>query len=124
MILVTNAVKAQLQNIAGSRTVNGTVNNAVTITCVADGHPLPTIGWFKDGEELINITKYFPSNDVGKGFRMSNYPGIMQVTSNLIILDLQIADSGTYMCQANSSGTPGDSLSYQLTVSPPPPPSK
>ena len=124
MILVTNAVKAQLQNVAGSRTVNGTVNNTVTITCVADGHPRPTIGWFKDGEELRDISKYFPSSDVGKGSRSSDYPGIMQVTSNLMILDLQTADSGTYMCQANSSGTPGSSLSYQLTVSQPPPPSK
>ena len=123
-VLVTNAVKAQLQNKAGSRTVNEMVNNTVTITCVADGHPRPTIAWFKDGEELRDLTKYFPSNDISKGFRMSNYPGIMQVTSNLIIRDLQTADSGTYMCQANSSGTPGDSLSYQLTVSQPPPPSK
>ena len=119
-----HAVQAQLQNITGSSTVIGTVNNTVTFTCVADGHPLPNIGWFKDGEELRDISKYFPSNDVSKGFRMSDYPGIMQVTSNLIIRDLQTADSGTYMCQANSSGTPGSSLSYQLIVSQPPPPSK
>ena len=116
MILITNAVQAQLQNIGSTYS---TVNNTVTLICVADGHPLPNIGWLKDGEELRNNNKYFPSNDISMG---SRYHGIMQVTSNLIIRDLQTTDSGTYMCQASSSGTPGDSLSYQLTVPQPPQP--
>ena len=109
----------------GRQTVNGKINEFATLTCTADGHPLPTISWFKNRTELRNIRKYFPSNDASEGFRSDEqqYPGIMQVTSRLIIQDLQSADSGTYTCQAQSSGTPADSSDpYQLLVSEPPPP--
>ena len=96
----------------------GTFNNSATLTCIADGHPLPTISWFKGAIKLEDINKYFTSNNVSEGFRKEMYPGIMQVTSSLIIRDLQTADSGIYTCQAQSSGTPGTPLStpYQLLV--------
>ena len=115
---ISLAVPAKLEIISGSN-VSETNGQSVTLNCTADGYPLPVITWWKDGVQLNNsANKYQISVTNSSGFRSSVYPGIMQVESNLTVLNLTRADSGNYTCRAQSAGSNETELQprYSLVV--------
>ena len=90
-----------------------------TLNCTADGHPLPTITWWRNGVQLTDSSKYSITAESSTGFRSSVYPGIMQVRSELTIISTAFrTDDGSYTCRAQSDGTNTTELEtpYELTV--------
>ena len=86
----------------------------VSINCTADGVPVPTIVWRKDGQLIIPSSRRSTSSKNYPGFR-SNITG---TTSTLTITDLTGSDNGTYSCRALNEANIGVVLDtpYQLTV--------
>ena len=91
----------------------------ITLSCTADGHPLPTITWWRNGVQLTDSSKYSITAESSTGFRSSIYPGIMQVRSELTIINTdRSSDEANYTCRAQSDGTNTTELTtpYELIV--------
>ena len=91
----------------------------VSFNCTADGVPIPTIVWRKDGQLIIPSNRRSLSlSSNSTGFRSNTIPGVVQVTSILTITDLTGPDNGSYSCRADNEANIGAVLttSYQLTV--------
>ena len=86
----------------------------VSINCTADGVPVPTIVWRKDGQLIIPSSRRSTSSKNYPGFRSS----ITGTTSTLTITDLTGSDNGSYSCRAVNEANIGVVLDtpYQLTV--------
>ena len=90
----------------------------VSINCTADGIPMPTIVWRKNGQLIIPSSRRSTSSKIYTGFCSSIIPGILQITSILTITDLTGFDNGSYSCRAVNEANIGVILDtpYQLTV--------
>ena len=90
----------------------------VSINCTADGIPMPTIVWRKNGQLIIPSSRRSTSSKIYTGFHSSIIPGILQITSILTITDLTGFDNGSYSCRAVNEANIGVILDtpYQLTV--------
>ena len=90
----------------------------VSFNCTADGVPIPTIVWRKDGQLIIPSNRRSLSLQNSTGFRSNTIPGVVQVTSILTITDLTGSDNGSYSCRADNEANIGAVLTtpYQLTV--------
>ena len=90
----------------------------VLFNCTADGIPVPTIVWRKDGQLIIPSNRRNLSLQSSNGFRSNTIPGVVQVTSILTITDLTGSDNGSYSCRADNEANIGAVLTtpYQLTV--------
>ena len=91
----------------------------ITLSCTADGHPLPTITWWRNKVQLTDSSKYSITAESSTGFRSSIYPGIMQVRSELTIINTdRSSDEANYTCRAQSDGTNTTELTtpYELIV--------
>ena len=86
----------------------------LSFNCTANGIPMPTIVWRKDGQLIIPSSRRSTSSKNYPGFR-SNITG---TTSTLTITDLTGSDNGTYSCRAVNEANIGVVLDtpYQLTV--------
>ena len=94
-------------------------NQNVSFNCTADGIPMPTIVWRKNGQLLIpNNKRNIAQLSNSTGFRSNTIPGVVQVTSILTITDLTGSDNGSYSCRADNEANIGAVLTipYQLTV--------
>ena len=94
-------------------------NQNVSFNCTADGIPMPTIVWRKNGQLLIpNNKRNIAQLSNSAGFRSNTIPGVVQVTSILTITDLTGSDNGSYSCRADNEANIGAVLTipYQLTV--------
>ena len=94
-------------------------NQNVSFNCTADGIPMPTIVWRKNGQLLIpNNKRNIAQSSNSTGFRSNTIPGVVQVTSILTITDLIGSDNGSYSCRADNEANIGAVLTtpYQLTV--------
>ena len=84
-------------------TYRGFVNEMISLTCTADGVPLPDIVWLKDGcplsAHIAQSNRFLVTEAVVPGFRV-HVPGAIQ--SNLTILDSTEKDGGDYMCRATN----------------------
>ena len=84
----------------------------VTLTCTAEGSPLPTITWFR---MLSNGSEIEFSSGVGSGnFTITNSSNVMAmiVQSNFMINPTVVLDTANYSCRAsNTLGNDGSSLS-------------
>ena len=90
-------------------TVNG-LDNA-TFTCSAVAYPAPMIKWYRQLENgyqqlLTSTTKYST---------VTLSSGIMNQTSELVLMSVTLLDVGTYVCQAISGATTENSSAI-LTV--------
>ena len=86
-------------------------NDNITFNCSAYGVPVPTITWFKKqtGNTLQLVT-------VIDGYTVSSSTtGDKSVTSQLTISMVTLSNTGTFVCQATSSGAIATS-SATLTV--------
>ena len=93
---------------------------SVSFNCTADGVPVPDIVWRKDGKYIIpkaNRRNTSLSNSI-TGFRINEIPQVMQRTSELIITNLTVSDTGSYSCRADNGIDRGVVLTipYHLTV--------
>lgn len=78
-------------------TTNGTAGNDTSIFCVASGHPLPEITWFKN-EDLITVQDELGPDKIS--VFVSDSSGNRQ--SELYIQDLVLEDEGEYRCNASN----------------------
>ncbi|XP_019853400.1 PREDICTED: hemicentin-1-like [Amphimedon queenslandica] len=76
----------------------GTTN----ISCSATGLPLPTITWFKDGS-LLNLNDRIYVDEINETTPTSGF-----IMSTLVFQVLELADNGSYHCEANNTGAPGN----------------
>ena len=102
-------VPAQL-NITSGDTKNLREGDNITLICVADGIPRPTIIWFFK-ETIINLkprVEIIPTYQ--RAFRpdVQLVPGNNTIISSLIVINVdREADGGRYVCQAsNTIGSP------------------
>ena len=118
-IFVSSIIVAAQLLYATGMTAEKKRNQNVSFNCTADGIPMPTIVWRKNGQLIIsnnkrNVTQLSNST----GFRSNTIPGVVQVTSVLTITDLTGSDNGSYSCRADNEAKIGAVLTtpYQLTV--------
>nr|XP_054769474.1 hemicentin-1-like [Lytechinus pictus] len=72
----------------------------VSVTCIAMGHPAPTVTWRKVGQSHLAANPRITMNEEG----------------NLFIRDMQVEDSGTYVCVAhNEHGSTESSAQLRIT---------
>ena len=83
----------------------------VTLTCTAEGLPLPTVTWFR----TLNNGSEIEFSSVGSGsftFTNSSNAMAMTVQSNFMINPTVVLDTANYSCMAsNTLGNVGSSLS-------------
>ena len=89
-----------------------------SFNCTADGVPVPTIVWRKNGQLLVSgDRRSIVYTNTSVGFRIRNIPGVMKITSVLTITDLTGSDSGNYSCRVDNGGRPAIlTKPFQLTV--------
>ncbi|XP_019850052.1 PREDICTED: hemicentin-1-like isoform X1 [Amphimedon queenslandica] len=116
-------VPAKLQYTAGMSIVKERRQN-VSFNCSADGIPMPTIVWRKDGQFLIQNNKRSITEQGSTGFRSNAIPGVLQINSMLTITGLTGSDNGSYSCRADNEANIGSVLiePFILSVVEPPPP--
>ncbi|XP_019614147.1 PREDICTED: hemicentin-1-like [Branchiostoma belcheri] len=90
--------------ISMSDTSAATVFDHVTLQCVADGNPPPNITWTRDGIPLA-ARSHVLSRDVR--------------ASSVILRDVQVNDTGTYLCAAINFVGEGDVKKLHLKVQAP-----
>ena len=90
----------------------------ISFNCTADGIPMPTIVWRKDGHLIIPFHKRSVTVQSSTGFRSSVIPGVLQTTSILTISGLTGSDNGNYSCRADNKANIGTVLiePFILTV--------
>ncbi|XP_019852845.1 PREDICTED: uncharacterized protein LOC100634318 [Amphimedon queenslandica] len=113
------SVSPQLLNTIGEeRKIN--VGETVSFNCTADGVPVPDLVWRKDGKYIIPEAnrRNTSSSEPTDGFRINDIPQVKQRTSELIITDLTVSDTGKYSCRADNGVERGVVLHipYHLTV--------
>ncbi len=80
--------------------LNVTAGIEVTLTCSASGFPAPIITWFKNNETLLNsslvsLTMYsIPESMISTS--------LITTTSELVLSDPRINDTGEYYCQSTN----------------------
>ncbi|KAJ8038941.1 Hemicentin-1 [Holothuria leucospilota] len=85
---------------ASSQYISGEYGQNVTLSCLAEGHPEPTIRWEKIGEGFFS--------DEGRIFILPN--------GHLYIQELAVEDRGTYICHArNDFGSAASSTRLRVT---------
>ena len=94
------------------------VRETVSLTCRADGVPLPEISWFKDGcplsRAIEELSRFHVTQRVVPGFRAHVLEALESV---LVIDDSTTADSGAYSCRAtNELNTTYLAMPHQVTV--------
>ncbi|KAL4714431.1 hypothetical protein ACJJTC_017726 [Scirpophaga incertulas] len=72
-----------------------TTYQPVEFSCVADGVPIPTIEWLKDGELVMNDTD---------GLLILNHQNHTVVNSTIVIERMKDVNKGKYECLATSEG--------------------
>ena len=78
--------------------VAATANQTTTLTCTAQGYPLPQFTWYRQGALITANGKY----DIGATL----VSGVATATSSLVIGDIQASDFGSYTCVVmNSQGS-------------------
>ena len=89
-----------------------------SFNCTADGVPVPTIVWRKNGQLLVSGDRMtIVYTNISVGFRIQNISGVMQITNVLTITDLTGSDSGNYSCRVDNGGRPAIlTKPFQLTV--------
>ena len=109
-ILINIIVAARLVNTDGVAVEKERGQN-ISFNCTAEGIPMPTIVWRKDGQLIIQNNKRHISSKSSTGFHSG-------VTSTLIISDVTGSDNGSYSCRADNEANIGAVLTipYQLTV--------
>ena len=90
----------------------------ISFNCTADGIPMPTIVWRKDGHLIIPFHKRSITVKNSTGFRSSMIAGVLQTTSSLTITGLTGSDNGSYSCRADNKANIGAVLiePFILTV--------
>ncbi len=71
----------------------------ITLTCTADGYPLPTIVWIRTS---LNGTEMIYSSVVNTVLLTQSVTGF-SVTSNLTLLNTDELDAGNWSCRANNN---------------------
>lgn len=69
------------------------IGSSVKLTCIAEGHPTPSLEWYKDGELIPGETQPF-----------------------LFISEVLPDDRGNYFCKATNSKGVNESGQIELTI--------
>uniref|UniRef100_A0A8C5QBV6 Hemicentin 2 n=1 Tax=Leptobrachium leishanense TaxID=445787 RepID=A0A8C5QBV6_9ANUR len=87
----------------GPKVLKALVGRTLALPCVAHGDPMPRLSWYKDGVALrVGGHDFLPGPD-----------------GSISVLEVQLADSGSYQCVAASSAGE-DTLDFRLEVLEPP----
>ncbi|KAM4696629.1 hemicentin-2 [Rhinophrynus dorsalis] len=79
------------------------LGRTLQLPCLAYGDPVPSLSWYKDGEAM----------------RVGDQDSLQGPDGTISVIDVQLSDSGTYLCVASSSAGE-DSLEFRLEVLEPP----
>ena len=112
MILVTVA----LWNNTGGTVIKLKGQNVV-FNCTGDGIPRPTIVWKRNGQLLLNTSKFkIISSEQANDFRSNVIPEVLQRTSLIEIINLRGSDNGSYSCRADNEANLGVVLTTPFTL--------
>ena len=78
------------------------INETLTLTCSAEGFPIPSIVWFMNNTMISN--------------KITNVESTMNTSSTLIISNANFNDSGMYYCQAVSSEFPDVNVTSTIAI--------
>ena len=86
-------------------------SNEASLNCRVNGIPIPTITWFKNGQNISSDSRVivstsaiqFPQDEPIFGFRISS----------VLFFNLQLTDDAEYVCRAENTGAPGTTFQVQ-----------
>ena len=78
------------------------INGTLTLTCSAEGFPIPSIVWFMNNTMISN--------------KITNVESTMNTSSTLIISNVNFNDSGMYYCQAVSNEFPDVNVTSTIAI--------
>ncbi len=91
--------------------------SSVIFNCSADGIPQPSLLWYKDGNLLLNVSRYLITYEQQSfGIRSSLISDIQQASSSLIVSRIKASDSGLYECRADNSAGETKIMNHYLNI--------
>ena len=75
----------------------------ITLTCIANGFPSPSIVWLKEGSQLVGDDRVVITNTTNA--TLVGSPHLAAASSTISITGAQLGDAGSYLCQVvNENG--------------------
>ena len=98
-----------MQIVVGLEDIAVGINNTLLVACVAYGDPIPSVGWSRGGQRLINDSRVtiYENQVTERGLSFSK--------TILEICSFEAPDSGQYSCGASNQATNASS-SFQGQV--------
>ena len=82
----------------------------ITLTCMANGFPSPSIVWLKGGSQLVGDDRVTISNTTS--VPLTGSPHLTAASSMVSITGAQLGDAGSYLCQVvNENGNATQEIS-------------
>ena len=90
-----------MQIVVSPENISVGVNDTLVLACVAYGDPIPSVGWSREGQRLINDSR-------SQVTIYENQVTVMELSFSKTILEIcsfEAPDSGQYSCDASNQAT-------------------
>lgn len=95
---LTCVVPAKIENEGETEIIEIVQKSNVQLSCHASGFPTPSVTWTKDGQQVFNDMKHRITDE------------------GLLIIGVDLTDSGSYACRADNGVGSSKVKSYQIYV--------